>query len=156
MTSLLKRKAATIISIILFILCIVGSVRTLIKTKNNRQYVLYRDKLNIYSTTLDVEIDLSKVFMVKAKRNILDILFKNGAHTIYIYAKGSTRDFYILPFIGEDADLLVDEILKLAIQARENKKSLVLKVAQSKEQIVSCKENLISKKSKNLQEDTQK
>jgi hypothetical protein len=123
----------------------------LVDTKTNRKYVLYRDKININSTTLDVEIDLSKVFMVKAKRNIFDIIFKNDAHTIYIYSKETVKDFYILPFIGENTDLLVDEILKLAIEARENNKHLILKIAEKNTQTsIPKQDNLINKKLKNV------
>ena len=155
MTALLKRKISVIIAVILFVLSIVGSVRTLIKTKSNRKYVLYRDKINIFSTALDAEIDLSKVFMVKAKRNIFDIIFRNDAHTIYIYVKNEGKDFYMLPFIGEDANLLVDEILKLAIEARENNKHLVLKIAEKNVQKENLEQNnLIKKKLKNVKKST--
>ena len=149
MSTLLKRIVAVFFAVIILISSIIGSVRTLIKTKNNRKYILYRDKINIFSTTLDAEIDLSKVFMVKAKRNIFDIIFRTDAHTICIYAKGENKDFYVLPFIGEDTNLLVDEILKLAINARENNKNLIAKTIEKSMQNTNKRDNLLNKKSKN-------
>jgi len=108
-----------VFSVLLFAFTVFLSVRTLFNSINARKYVIYRDKITIESTTFKGEIDLSKVFMVKSKRNLIDVLFKNDAHTIVIHVKNKFKEFYMLPFIGEDTNLLVDEILKLAIQARE-------------------------------------
>ena len=139
-----------VFSVLLFAFTVFLSVRTLFNSINARKYVIYRDKITIESTTFKGEIDLSKVFMVKSKRNLIDVLFKNDAHTIYIYVKNDGKDFYMLPFIGEDSNLLVDEILKLAIAARENKKYHILNDFENNEKSKKIEQdNLVVKKIKN-------
>lgn len=128
----LKHIAAKIFTLILFILVIVGTIRTIISVKNNRKCILYRDKIKIESRTFNGDIDLSKVYMVKSKKNIFEIIFKKDAHVLCVYTKDNPKNIYILPFICEDTISLCDEIMALAIYARNKKKSLIVKKIKSK------------------------
>ena len=117
-----------LVSIVIFAFCVVRSVRTVLNTKFNRRYVIYRDKITIQTTTFNGEVPLKNVFMIKTKRNLFDFIFKKGAHMIIVYAKTTSKQTYILPFIGEDTTQLADEIMKLAIAARaKDKVNLVVK-----------------------------
>lgn len=129
MSALIFKAVTIVISVIIFILSLIGSVRTILKSKDNRKYVVYRDKIAIQSTTFSGDVPLKNVFMVKAKRNIFDVIFKKSAHMLIIYAKNKNKEIYMLPFIGEDTEILADKIMKLAItaRARNKDKNLIVK-----------------------------
>lgn len=142
MFALIKNVVTGIIAILLFSLAIFGSVKTLVNLKNSRKCIIYRDKITIESTTFKGEIDLSKIIMVKPRRNIFDIIFRNSAHMLVVYAKMERKEVYILSFIGEDVYKLADDIMKLAIQARENNILNIEEIEKPEDQ------NLIKKKLK--------
>lgn len=118
MCSLIKRWWIILFGVVVFVGCLIGSAKTILNAKENRKYVIYRDKISIQSSTMVTEIPLKNVFMVKRRRNILEYLFKRDAHMILISVKNPHNQFYMLPFIDEDVNLLVDEIMELAITAR--------------------------------------
>lgn len=124
MFALITNVFTGVISMLLFALVVVGSIRHLVNTKHTKKCIIYRDKIAIESTTFNGEIDLSKVFMVKSRRNIFDLIFRNSAHMLVIYAKHERKEVFILSFIGEDVNVLADDIMKLAIEARENKNNI--------------------------------
>jgi len=119
MSSLIKTVFCIIVSILIFIACVVGSVLTVIKSKTSRKYVLYRDKIKIESTSFNGEIQLANVFLVKSKRNIFEFIFRKYPHTLVVYAKNMFKELYIMPYIAEDVYKLADEIMALAIGARQ-------------------------------------
>ena len=142
MFALIHNAFAGVIAILLFLIILAGSVATLIKSRHSRKCILYRDKISIESTVFNGEIDLSKVYLVKPKKSIFDFIFKRSAHLLVIYSKDKAKEI-LLSFIGEDVDKLADDIMKLAIQARErNKNSSMGNVVKTFE------ESLITKKIK--------
>lgn len=118
MCSLLKNWFIGVVGAVMFVGCLIGSAKTILNAKETRKYVIYRDKITIQSSTLDAEIPLEKVFMVKKRRNIFEYIFKREAHTVLISVKNPHNQFYMLPFIDEDTNFLVDEIMEYAIKAR--------------------------------------
>lgn len=124
----IRHIATYIVSSVVLVFCVTRSVQTILSSKVNRKYVVYRDKISIQTTTFNGEVPLKNVFMVKLKRSLLEFLFKKDAHMIMVYAKTNTKQVYVLPFIGEDSQSLADEIMKLAIAARaKDKVNLVVK-----------------------------
>ncbi len=133
MFALLNNTITAIVSILLFAFTVFGSVRTLVNSKHNKKYLIYRDKIAIESPTFKGEIDLSNVFMVKPRKNIFDIIFRKGAHLLVVYVKNEREDVYFLSFLGEDVDVLADDIMKLAIQAREKNHRLISELVNKKQ-----------------------
>lgn len=118
MCSLLKSGWIVLIGTVIFIGCLIGSAKTILNSKDNRKYVIYRDKLTVQSSTLFAEIPLKNVFMVKPRKHILEYLLKRDAHMVMVRAKDVKNQYYILPFIDEDVNALTDELMELAISAR--------------------------------------
>lgn len=114
-----------IVAIVLLIGCLIGSARTILNTKDNRKYLVYRDKISIRSSSFNNDILLKNVYFVKPKKNIVETIFKRDAHMITLSIKTNMRELVVLPFIDEDTAYLADELMELAIsaRARENRVS---------------------------------
>ena len=93
---------------------------TIKNSKTSRKYVLYRDKIKIESTAFNGEIQLVNVFLVKSKRNLFEFVFRKYPHTLVVHVKNKFKELYIMPYIAEDVNKLADEIMALAIEARQN------------------------------------
>lgn len=120
MSSLIKTVFCIVISVLIFIACVVGSVLTIKNSKTSRKYVLYRDKIKIESTAFNSEIQLANVFLVKSKRNLFEFVFRKYPHALVVHVKNKFKELYIMPYIAEDVNKLADEIMALAIEARQN------------------------------------
>lgn len=133
MCSLITRWWIILIGVVIFVGCLIGSAKTILNAKENRKYVIYRDKISIQSSTMVAEIPLKNVFMVKRRRSIFEYVFKRDAHMVLVLVKNPHSQIYMLPFIDEDVNVLADEIMELAITARLTDKENVNKENTKKE-----------------------
>ena len=132
---LIKTEFVVVLAVSILIFCVIRSVLTYVESKKDTKYEIYSNKIVCESMVYTGEIDLSKVYIVKTKKTLTEKIFKKPASRVLIYSKAEDifKNVYSLNFIKEDAEKLSDEIMRLAIKAREKTEKKAIRVANKKQ-----------------------
>lgn len=114
-----------LICTIIWIVCILESIRVFIKAKKAYKYEIYESSLLIQTLYSKFIIKFETVFMVKTIKSFLDKVSGNKTNSLVIYANSKVREKVVLPFIAEDEKLLIQTIMQKAIDCREKTKTSI-------------------------------
>lgn len=105
--------------------CVVESIRIFIKSKSAYKYEVYENCMLIQTLYSKFIIKFEDVFMVKTKKSLLDKMAGNKTNSLLVYTKSKVREKVVLPFIAEDEKLLIQTIMQKAIDSREKNKTSI-------------------------------